>query len=140
MSFFKKLFGLDEVAPHDTLHTALLTTTENREELMALETLLHGAGIPYECRERGAGSPLKVIAGYTVYSTDVFVRQDTLEAARELLEAMSSPDAEEAPADEGAGSDDSENDVSSEAASAANAAEEVPAKESADGKDANRQD
>ena len=91
MSFFKKLFGLDEVAPHDTQHTALLTTVESREDQMALEALLRGAGIPYECRERGVGSPLKIIAGYSFYGTDVFVRKDMLETAQELLAVMSAP-------------------------------------------------
>lgn len=84
MSFFKKLFGLDEVSPHNE-QDALLVTVNTREELIALESLLRNAEIPYECRARGAGGPLNVIAGYSIYSTDVFVRADMLETAKELI-------------------------------------------------------
>lgn len=84
MSFFKKLFGLDEVSPHNE-QEALLATVSTREELIALESLLRNAEIPYECRARGAGGPLNVIAGYSIYSTDVFVRADMLDTAKELI-------------------------------------------------------
>ncbi len=100
MSFFKKLFGLDDVSPHGP-QDALLVTVDSREGLIALESLLRSAGIPYECRARGAGGPLNVIAGYSVYSTDVFVRADMLEMAQELIAPIGdTPDGEDASDDE----------------------------------------
>lgn len=80
------LFGLDRVSPHDE-YTELLTTVHDNVELSVLRSILDGEGIPYLIRERGSGSSVKIIAGYSMYGTDVFVPRDALEQASEILEA-----------------------------------------------------
>ena len=85
MGFFNKLFGLDRVTPHNPETTAHLITVSGNEELAAVEALLRGADIAYRLCDRGAGGVVRVISGYTLYGTDVFVRPDDLETAKELL-------------------------------------------------------
>lgn len=85
MSFLDKLFGLDKPEKTTEETGVLLTTAHGNEELAAIEALLRSAEIPYRLTDRGAGGVVRVISGYTMYGTDVFVRQQDLETAQELL-------------------------------------------------------
>ena len=85
MSLFDKLFGLDKPQKPADPTSALLTTAYGNEELAAIEALLRSADIPYRLSDRGAGGVVRVISGYTMYGTDVYVREEELETARELL-------------------------------------------------------
>ncbi|MBE6620132.1 MAG: DUF2007 domain-containing protein [Ruminococcaceae bacterium] len=85
MSFLDKLFGLEKPAKTSPEAGELLTTAYSNEELAAIEALLRGAEIPYRLCERGAGGVVRVIAGYNMYGTDVYVKADDAETARELL-------------------------------------------------------
>ena len=89
MSIFKKLFGLDRPVPHDPETTALLTTVYSNEELIAVRSLLDGMGIPYNWADRGAGAVNRIVMGNNTYGTDVFVRPDQLEDAKEELTELS---------------------------------------------------
>ncbi|MBR2293456.1 MAG: DUF2007 domain-containing protein [Clostridia bacterium] len=80
------LFGLDRPAIRDE-ELALAATTDNHIQIMIWESLLRDAEIPYLLKERGSGSAMKVIGGYSVFNTDLYVRREQLEAARELLTA-----------------------------------------------------
>jgi hypothetical protein len=85
MSLFDKLFGLDKPQKPADPTSALLATAYGNEELAAIEALLRSAEIPYRLCDRGAGGVVRVISGYTMYGTDVFVREEDLETAKELL-------------------------------------------------------
>ena len=78
------LFGLDRVSPHDE-SLELLTTVYEPSLLMVLESILRDAEIPYLKKERGSGSSMKVIAGFSVFGTDLFVLREHLETARALI-------------------------------------------------------
>ena len=78
-------FGLDGISPHDD-SVELLTTVHDNVELAVLRSILEGEGIPYMVRERGSGSSVRIIAGFSMYGTDVFVPKDALERAKEILE------------------------------------------------------
>lgn len=80
------LFGLDKPASHDE-YTAHLTTVHDNVELSILRSILEGEEIPYRVRERGSGGVVKVIAGYSMYGSDIFVPAELLEKATELLDA-----------------------------------------------------
>ena len=98
MSFWSNLFGLDRVTPQSDAASAHLTTVYNNGDMALLESLLRSQDIPYRRCERGAGSVVRVISGYNMYGTDVFVHPDDLQRAGELLEAFSpceSADADE---------------------------------------------
>ena len=84
MSFWKKLFGLEKPVQNETTGVLLMTAYGN-EEIAAAEALLRGAEIPYRLSDRGAGGVVRTVMGYTMYGTDIFVRPDDLETARELL-------------------------------------------------------
>ena len=95
MSFWKNLFGLDRVTPQSNDFSAHLTTVYGNGEMAVLESLLRAEAIPYRSCERGAGGVVRVVAGYNMYGTDVFVHPGDLERAKELLEAFGQSDAEE---------------------------------------------
>ena len=79
-------FGLDAVSAHDDC-VDLLTTVHDNVELSVLKSILEGENIPYLVKERGSGSSVRLIAGYTMFGTDVFVPKEVLEQAREVLNA-----------------------------------------------------
>ena len=85
------LFGLDRVSAHDE-GLELLTTVYDRAQLMIVESILKDAEIPYLAKERGSGTMVKVIAGYSMFGTDIFVPSSALDAAVTLI---TPPDAEE---------------------------------------------
>ena len=85
MSFLDKLFGFDRPAQPNDEANELLITVHGNEELAAVEALLRSADIPYRLLDRGAGGVVRVISGYTMYGTDIFVRPQDAETARELL-------------------------------------------------------
>ena len=86
-----KFFGLDKVSAHDE-NAAHLTTVHNQVELSIVRSILEGEGIPYSTRERGSGSVVTVIAGYSMFGTDVFGPKTMLEQAAELLDAYRNGD------------------------------------------------
>ena len=81
------LFGLDKPTKADE-NTSLLVTTQDPIELEIIRDILQTEGIPCRTKERGVGSSVKVIAGYSRYGTDVFVPTSALERAMELLDAF----------------------------------------------------
>lgn len=95
------LFGLDK--PNEAREgMALLTTVNDNGELAALRGLLEGADIPYMIKERGAGSSVRIILGFSIFGTDIFVPETRLEEALALItppdeisDADGAPDSEE---------------------------------------------
>lgn len=80
------LFGLDTPGANDK-DSALLTTVHDNVELSIVRSILDGEGIPYRVRERGSGAMVKVIAGYSMYGSDIYVPTAVLPQAQELLDA-----------------------------------------------------
>lgn len=80
------LFGLDSpAAPEEGI--AYLTTVHDNVELSIIRSILDGEEIPYRVRERGSGGMVKVIAGYSMFGSDIYVPEEVLEQAQELLDA-----------------------------------------------------
>ena len=77
-------FGLDDVAPHDEDLSLAGTYFENASLLFACSLFLV-VGILYLCGDRGAGSAVRVIAGYSLFGTDLFVKNEDLDRALSLL-------------------------------------------------------
>ena len=79
-------FGLSKPTQrHDDLE--LLTTAYDNEQLAVLRSILESGNIPYMTKERGSGSSVKIIMGFSHFGTDIFVKRDRLEDARALLDA-----------------------------------------------------
>ncbi len=79
-------FGLDKISAHDD-SVAHLTTAYDPVELSIIRSILDGEGIPYMIRERGSGALVKVVAGYSVFGSDVFVPKEMEEKAKEVWDA-----------------------------------------------------
>ena len=80
------IFGLDEPSVHDE-YSELLTTVHDNVELSILQSILDGEKIPYRVNERGSGSSVKIIMGYSMFGTDIYVPKAVLEQAKEILDA-----------------------------------------------------
>lgn len=78
------LFGLDKPS-HCEEGTALLTTVRDNVGLAVVRSLLDGAEIPYIIKERGSGSSVKIIVGFSMFGTDIFVPESRLEEALALI-------------------------------------------------------
>ena len=84
-----KLFGLEKshkIADGDEVE--LLMTAYDQGELAIVRSILEAENIPYLARERGSGSMVKIVTGFTMYGTDVFVPAGAMARATELLEAL----------------------------------------------------
>ena len=88
------LFGLDRPSPHDD-SLALLTTVYDSAQLAVLESILRDAEIPYLIKERGSGSSVKIITGFSMFGTDLFVRREQLALATELITPPDTTEEEE---------------------------------------------
>ncbi|MGM9683834.1 MAG: hypothetical protein ACI3XQ_09570 [Eubacteriales bacterium] len=80
-----KLFGLDGQGNHNG-NLELLTTVYDPTHLAIVESILRGEKIPYLAKERGSGGAVKILAGYSVFGTDIFVLRDDLDRASCLLQ------------------------------------------------------
>jgi hypothetical protein len=88
------IFGLDEAAKCDE-GQALLCTVYSPTELSVILGILEGAEIPFLVKERGAGGVSKVILGYSISGTDIYVPEAALDAAAELIAPAESDEVEE---------------------------------------------
>jgi hypothetical protein len=80
------LFGLKKAKKSDD-SMELLVTTHDNIELSILKSILEGEGIPYMVHDRGTGSAMRIIAGYSMFGTDIYVPKNVVESAKALLEA-----------------------------------------------------
>lgn len=78
------LFGLDKISAHDK-DLELLTTAYDPTYLAIVESILSDAKIPYLKKDRGSGAAVRVIMGYSMFGTDVFVLKEHLETAAALI-------------------------------------------------------
>ncbi|MBE6577414.1 MAG: DUF2007 domain-containing protein [Ruminococcaceae bacterium] len=88
-----RIFGLDSASNQEGL--ALVATIYNPAELAVIQTVLNSAEIPFLAKDRGAGGMVKVVMGYSVYGTDIFVREEDAEVAMELLTPVEDIDGEQ---------------------------------------------
>lgn len=80
----RDLFGLDRAVTHDD-SLSLLTTVYDNTLLAVYESILRDAEIPYLIKERGSGSAVKVITGFSMFGTDLFVKPEHLKTATALI-------------------------------------------------------
>ena len=81
------LFGLGKAKDKKDEGMELLVTTHDNIELSILKSILDGENIPYMVFDRGSGGAMRIIAGYSMFGTDIYVASEVLEQAQELLEA-----------------------------------------------------
>ena len=79
-------FGLDQPATEDGL--VLLRTFHDDVSVIMAEEVLRDEEIPFVKKDRGSGSAVRLITGYSMYGTDLLVSPDDLEKATELMQAL----------------------------------------------------
>ncbi len=79
-------FGLDHPASEEGLE--LLRTFHDDVSVTMAEAVLRDEGILFVKKDRGTGSAVRLITGYSMYGTDLFVAPDDLEKASALMEAL----------------------------------------------------
>ena len=84
--FLDKFFGLEtpEMPKADEPYSFLISAYSN-EELAVFRSILESAEIPYMYKERGSGSSVKIITGYSMFGTDIYVPNSMLEVATQLM-------------------------------------------------------
>lgn len=81
-----RLFGLERdhrIASGEDV--SLLTTVRDVAMLGIVRGLLEDAGIPYLVHERATGSAMRIMTGFSLFGTDIFVPSAALETARGLI-------------------------------------------------------
>lgn len=63
----------------------LLTTVHDVAMLGLVRGLLEDADIPYLVHERATGSAMRIMTGFSLFGTDIFVPASALETARGLI-------------------------------------------------------
>ncbi len=83
------LFGLEK--PHkiaDGDEVSHLITLYDVAVLGIVRGLLEGEDIPYLVRERGTGSAMRIMTGFSLFGTDVYVPTHALELAKGLVAGL----------------------------------------------------
>jgi hypothetical protein len=84
----------------------LLTTAHDDVELSILKAILEDENIPCLTQDRGSGSSVRLITGYSMYGTDILVPAGCLEQAKEILDAYRNAE----PVEDWSDSDDGEDE------------------------------
>ena len=94
-----KLFGLDTPVSEEEL--ALVRTLYDDISAGMAKEALTDEQIPFIAKDRGTGSAMRILAGFSMFGVDFFVRTADLERATALFDALfCSVPAEETDADE----------------------------------------
>lgn len=93
------LFGLDHAGSEEGM--TLLTTVHDDAERSIVCGILEDEQIPYLAKDRGSGGVVRVIAGYSVFGTDILVPDDRHSDAAAVLDAYrnGTPVEEDEPSD-----------------------------------------
>ena len=79
-------FGLNAPANEDDL--VLLRTFHDDISVAMAEEVLRDEGILFVKKDRGSGSAVRIVVGFSTFGTDLFVAPDDLEKATELMQAL----------------------------------------------------
>ena len=83
------LFGLEK--PHkisDGDEVAHLITVYDVAVLGIVRGMLEDENIPYLVRERGTGSAMRILTGFSMFGTDVYVPTEAYETAKALVAGL----------------------------------------------------
>lgn len=72
----------------DKINLIKLRSTINEVELSMIKEILSDNHIPYIAKDNGAGGYMRIIAGNSVYGTDIMVDEENYDKANKLLESI----------------------------------------------------
>ena len=87
-----RFFGLDN--PQGEQGLSLARSFYDPVSLAMAEQVLRDADIPFLKKERGSGGAVRILAGYQMYGSDIFVSENDAQRAQELLDSLFSGEAE----------------------------------------------
>lgn len=70
------------------IELVLLKTTNNQFELDIIKGVLEDNQIPYIIQEKGAGGYMKIIAGSSMFGSDILVEKSQYEKAIDLINSI----------------------------------------------------
>ena len=79
-------FGLNAPVNDDDL--VLLRTFHDDISVAMAEEVLRDEGILFVKKDRGSGSAVRIVVGFSTFGTDLFVAPNDLERATELMQAL----------------------------------------------------
>ena len=96
-----RFFGLESATLKDN-DLSHLTTVNDSVYLSIVESVLKDNDIPYLVKDRGCGTVVKVVMGFSIFGADVYVLNKDINKASELIEqfTMASNDDEYTEEDE----------------------------------------
>lgn len=100
-----RFFGLDHASDQGE-NISLLTTVHDDVEKNLLCGILEEEKIPYLLKDRGSGETVRILLGYSVFGSDIFVPTELLGRAEELLDAYRNGEVVEEEFSEGEGEED----------------------------------
>jgi Protein of unknown function (DUF2007). len=76
----------------EEINLKLLVKTSDRTTLALIESTLKENNIPYIMKDKGTGGYLKIITGASIYDTEIYVSDNDLEKARDLVDLLTKSD------------------------------------------------
>ncbi|TFZ40257.1 DUF2007 domain-containing protein [Soehngenia longivitae] len=76
----------------EDVNLKLLIKTSDRTMLSLIESTLKENNIPYITKDKGTGGYLKIIAGASIYDTEIYVSDNDLAKAREVVDLLTQSD------------------------------------------------
>ena len=81
-----RFFGLDQPGRADE-GIVLLTSVHDEVEKNLICGILEEEEIPFLVKDRGSGEAVRILAGFSMFGCDIYVPEELLEQASELLDA-----------------------------------------------------
>ena len=85
---FWKKDDSEEEKQDDEFELVLLKTITNNYELELIKNLLEDVDIPYIIRDYGVGGYMRVIAGGSMFRTDILVANSMYEQAKQIIDEL----------------------------------------------------
>lgn len=73
---------------NDDFELVLLKTITNNYELELIKNLLENQQIPSIVRDHGIGGYMRVLAGSSIFQTDILVAKSMYEKAKEIIDEL----------------------------------------------------
>lgn len=85
---FKKKHDSEKENQDDEFELVLLKTIANNYELEIIKSLLGDHDIPFIVRDHGVGGYMRVIAGVSMFQTDILVAKSMYERAKVIIDEL----------------------------------------------------
>ena len=82
----KKKYDIQKENQSDDLELILLKTASSNHELNLIKNLLDEHEIPYILKDHGIGGYMRIVAGSSLYGTDILVEKLAFEKSKAILD------------------------------------------------------